>query len=60
MSLERIREEYKDLNNNPNANLGLLVGLEKEDNYKDWKVNMVAPKDSIYRKGIFLSYRYLF
>ena len=54
MSLERIREEYRDLYNNPNSNLGLVVGLEEADNYKVWKVQMVAPKDSIYRKGIFV------
>ena len=53
MSLERIREEYKDLNYNPNVNLGLTVGLEKEDSYKDWIVHMIAPRDSIYRNGIF-------
>ena len=54
MSLERIREEYQDLRMNPSSNLGLLVGLENEDSYKDWRVHMTGPKDSAYRHGIFI------
>ena len=54
MSLERIREEYQDLRINPNSNLGLIVGLENEDSYKDWRVLMTGPKDSAYRHGIFI------
>ena len=53
MSLERIREEFKDLAHDPISNIGLTVGLENDDNYKDWRVHMTGPKDSVYRGGIF-------
>ena len=54
MSLERIREEYLDLNLNPNPNCGITVGLVKENSYKDWKVSMIGPKDTSYKGGLFI------
>ena len=54
MSLERIREEYRELNLKPIVNCGIIAGLVNEDSYKDWRVNMVAPKDTPYKGGTFL------
>ena len=53
MSLERIREEFNDLNRHPNSNLGLLVSLLSENNYLDWRVSMIGPKDTPYKGGLF-------
>ena len=54
MFLDRISQEYRELNSNPITNCGITVGLVNEDSYKDWKVTMQAPSDSFYRGGLFL------
>ena len=35
-AMKRIREEFKDLNNNPISNIGVTVGLPDEDNILEW------------------------
>ena len=42
-----------NLNRNPITNCGITVGLVNEDSYKDWKVTMQGPKDTVYKGGIF-------
>ena len=40
MSLERIIEEFKDINRNPISNCGVTVGLTNEGDYSEWKVSL--------------------
>ena len=53
MSLERIIEEFKDINRNPISNCGVTVGLLNENDYSEWKVSLLGPKDTSYRNGLF-------
>ena len=46
-------EEFKDLNRNPITNCGVTVGLVNEDCYDDWRVTLLAPKDTPYKNGLF-------
>ena len=55
-SLERIKEEYKDLNRHPIPDLGITVGLVEEDNPYIWDVTLVGPKDTPYIGGLFMFY----
>ena len=52
-SLRRIREEYVDLTNNPNLNLGFTVGLPNEDDIFNWRITVLGPRDTPYRGGLF-------
>ena len=54
MSFERLYKEYHELNENPISNCGITIGLVDLDSYKDWKITMFAPKDSIYKGGLFI------
>lgn len=56
MALERIKEEYKDLQGNPINNIGVTVGvgLKDKSNYFEWECSLLGPKDSPYKMGIFL------
>ena len=54
MPLERVFKEYHELNRYPISNCGITVGLENEDSYKDWRITMSGPRDSIYKGGLFL------
>ena len=51
--LERIREEYKQLNGNPNGNCGFTVGLVDDNSYYDWQITLTGPKDTSYKGGLF-------
>ena len=53
MSLERIIEEFKDINRNPISNCGVTVGLVNENDYTEWKVSLLGPKDTSYKNGLF-------
>ena len=52
-AMKRIKEEYTELNNNPNANIGASVGLPDEDNIFEWQCSLMGPKDTSYKGGIF-------
>ena len=54
MSLERIYQEYRELNNNPISNCGITVGLANNDSYRDWRVSMAGPSDTFYKGGLFI------
>ena len=51
--MDRIKEEFKELNYNPLSNCGIVVSLENDNNYRLWKASMIGPKDSSYRGGLF-------
>ena len=53
-AMKRIREEFKDLNNNPISNIGVTVGLPDEDNIFEWQCSLIGPKDTSYAGGIFI------
>ena len=53
MSLERIIEEFKDINRNPISNCGVTVGLVNDYDYTEWKVTLLGPKDTSYKSGLF-------
>ena len=55
-SLERIEEEFKDLNRNPIPDLGITVGLVEENNLYIWNVSILGPKDTPYIGGLFMFY----
>ena len=52
-SMRRIKEELKELNKNPLANMALLVGLFDENNLFEWRCSVLGPRDSPYKGGLF-------
>ena len=52
-AMKRIKKEYFEINENPNPNIGFVVGLPEEDNIFKWRVNLVGPQDSSYKGGLF-------
>ena len=52
-SLDRVIEEFKDINRNPISNCGITVSLQNGNDYRLWKVSILGPKDSSYRGGLF-------
>ena len=52
-AMKRIKEEFFELNTKFNPNIGLIVGLNDEDNIFKWSASMIGPKDSSYKDGIF-------
>ena len=50
---ERIYEEFKEFNNNPNNNCGITIGLINGSNF-DWQITLTGPKDSPYKGGLFI------
>ena len=53
-AMKRIKKEYFEINENPNPNIGFVVGLPEEDNIFKWRVNLVGPQDSSYKRGVFI------
>ena len=53
-AMKRIKKEYFEINENPNPNIGFVVGLPEEDNIFKWRVNLVGPQDSSYKCGVFI------
>ncbi len=54
--MDRIINEFHDLNRNPLSNCGITVGLqnENEKDYSLWKLTILGPKDTSYKIGFFL------
>ena len=51
--MDRIINEYKDLNKNPIQNCGVTIGLKNINDYRCWKVSLLGPKDTSYNGGLF-------
>ena len=49
----RIIDEFKELEKNPNTNLGITVGLFNANDYTKWRVSILGPKDTSYKNGFF-------
>ncbi len=54
--MDRIINEFKDLNRKPVSNCGITTGLKNENDYRIWYLTLIGPKDSSYRGGIFRFY----
>ena len=52
-AIKILNEEYKGLQRNPLAVIGLTVGLINEENIFEWRFNLIGPKDSSYVGGHF-------
>ena len=54
--MDKIIEEYKDLNRNPNE-LGITIVLKDNNNihpnYSEWKCSLLCPNNSHYKGGLF-------
>ena len=53
-AMKRIKEEFEELNQNPLSNIGVTVGLPKEDNIFEWQCTLSGPNDSSYKGGLFI------
>ena len=51
--MNRIIQEFKDLNQNPILHCGITVGLENENDYRLWKVTLRGSKNTSYNDGLF-------
>ena len=50
----KISDEHKDLQENPNINLRIMVNLEDVNNPFIWKVTLIGPPDTPYNGGLFI------
>ena len=55
-AMKKIKEEYVSLNNRPDTNIGVTVGLPDQENIFQWRVTLKGPKDTSYKGGIFILY----
>ena len=51
--VQRIMEEFKEINRNPISNCGVTVGLFNEGDPTRWRVSLLGPKDTSYKGGLF-------
>ena len=51
--IERLKNEYNDLYNNPITSLSISVGLIDDNNLYKWKFCLLGPKDTPYADGFF-------
>ena len=52
-AMKRIWKEFREINRFPDVNIGLSIGLPDQDNIFRWRANIVGPRDSSYKGGIF-------
>ena len=52
-AMQRLQDEYKQLNRNPLNTFGITVGLYDDNNLFEWKCTIVGPKDTSYKNGLF-------
>ena len=52
-AIQRITQEFKDINQNPMANIGFSVGLPNEKNVFEWRCTIMGPSDTNYKNGLF-------
>ena len=51
--LAAIKAEFESLKNDPLSAMGIDIGLANDDDYYNWRVIMMGPKDTPYQGGIF-------
>ena len=52
-ALKRLKEEFISINNNPDPNIGLTIGLPDDDFFR-WNIALTGAKDTPYRGGLFI------
>ena len=52
-TMRKLREEYVELRSNPNSNLGVVVGLQDENNIFNWRISLIGPRETPYSSGLF-------
>ena len=50
--MDRIINEFKDINRAPIENIGCTLGLKNENDYRLWKVSVLGPRDTSYKGGL--------
>ena len=54
---DKLIKEFEDIQNSPNTSTGCTVGLLKDNNndndYFNWKISLVGPRESLYASGLF-------
>ena len=45
-SFQLIKNEFDDLQRNPIASIGVVVGLPNENDYYTWRCTMMGPTDT--------------
>ena len=51
--MDRIINEYHEINREPISNCGITIGRENENDYSLWKLSILGPKDTPYKGGLF-------
>ena len=51
--INKLKEEYMDINNNPILNIVATVGLPDENNLFEWRLSIIGPSDTPYKDGLF-------
>ena len=51
--LTRLRDEMRDIQQNPNFNIPVCVGLPELNNLFNWRVSISGPADTPYAGGLF-------
>ena len=52
-SQQKLMKEFEDIQNSPNTSTGCTVGLFNYNDYFNWKISLVGPKESLYASGLF-------
>lgn len=52
-SEEKLKKEFNEFLIKPNTCLGCTAGLFKPDDYFNWKISFIGPKDTPYKGGLF-------
>ena len=52
-AMRQLKNEYKDLDQNPNMNIGATIGLVNEDDIFNWRVSLYCYDDTPYKGGLF-------
>ena len=52
-TINKLKEEFRDIKNNPILNIGAFVGLPDENNLSEWRLSIIGPRDTPYKRGLF-------
>ena len=52
-TINKLKEEFRDINNNPILNIVATVGLPDENNLFEWRLSIIGPRDTPYKRGLF-------
>ena len=48
-----VKREFIEISRNPLTDLGITVGLLNENDFYEWKLSILGPKDTSYKEGLF-------